>query len=100
MGVPADPVAGAIRQVDRVQGRVDPGLRIAAVVGGAQLKVGTCGQVRVEARRLDEAGHAVQRPRALDVGVAVEQQGAAGGGVISPSIIRRDVVLPAPFGPR
>ena len=39
---------------------------VAAVERGHQLEVLAAAQVRVEARRLDEAGDAVERARALD----------------------------------
>src|SRR5262249_39564860 len=44
------------------------------------LEVLAARQVRVEAWRLDEAGDAVERPRAIDERVAAEQPRVAGGG--------------------
>ena len=73
--------------------------RVAAVEGGDQLEVLAARQVGVEARRLDEAGHAVERARALDQRVAAEQLRACpASGRISPSSIRSDVVLPGAVG--
>ncbi len=65
--------------LDQLQRFVDPAGRIAAVVGGAQLQVLAAGHVGIEARRLDEAGDAVQRPRAVHLWIAPEQPGDAGG---------------------
>ena len=47
--------------------------RVAAVERGDQLEVAAARQVRVEARRLDEAGDAVEGARALEQRVAAEQ---------------------------
>jgi hypothetical protein len=58
---------------------VDPARRSAAVQRGAQLEVAAAGQIWVEARRLHEAGDAVERTRALDQRVAPEQSSGARG---------------------
>ena len=71
--VAADLVASPFGQVDQVEYLGDPRGRVAAVVGGQQLQVLAPTQVRVEARRLDEAGDAVERAGAFDEGVAAEQ---------------------------
>ena len=59
--VAADAIPGAVGELDGVQGGVDPPARVAAVERGQQLQVAPPGQVRVERRRLDEAGHARER---------------------------------------
>jgi hypothetical protein len=73
-------VARAVGEVDRVQRRVDPAARVAAVQRGHHLEVLAAAQVRVEARRLDEARDAVEGAGTLDVRVAPEQAHAAGVG--------------------
>ena len=65
--------------------------RVAAVERGEQLEVLAAGQVRVEARRLDEAGHAVERARARRTsGSRPNSATCPAVGRISPSIIRSD----------
>ena len=98
--VALDLVALAVGEVDRVERGVDARVRVAAVERGHQLEVPAAAQVRVEARRLDEARDAVERRRALPQRIAAEQPGDARVGRISPSSIRSEVVLPAPLGPR
>ena len=77
-------VARAAGEVDRVERGVDPAARVAAVERGHHLEVLAAAQVRVEARRLDEAGDAVERARALGLRVAPEQPHAAGVGADEP----------------
>ena len=71
--VAADLVARAVGELDGVERGVDPRGRVAAVERGDELEVPAAGQVGVEARRLDEAGDAVERAHALDERVAAEQ---------------------------
>ncbi len=66
--VAADLVVTSRVQVDGVQRVVDPLGRVAAVQRRHQFEVLAAGQVRIEARRLDEAGDAVQGARPLQRG--------------------------------
>src|SRR5436190_1803392 len=52
---------------------------LAAVERGEQLEVPAAAEIRVEARRLDEAGHSLERVDA-ELGVAAEQADRTGGG--------------------
>jgi len=76
--VAADPVLRAVAQLDGVEDLVDPARRAVAVQRRAELQVATARQVRVEARRLDEARDPVER-RDAGLRVAAEQPDAAGG---------------------
>ena len=78
--VAADLVARAIGQVDRVERLVDAVHGAVAVERRGHLEVAPAAHIRVEARRLDEAGDAVQGARPLREGVAPEQLRAAGVG--------------------
>ena len=71
--VPADLVALAVGQLDDVEDLVDAPRGVAAVERRQQLEVLAAGQVGVEARRLDEAGDAVERARAVHERVAPEE---------------------------
>src|SRR5262245_19888781 len=68
-------------EIDGVERVVDALRRVAAVQRGGHLQVPAAAQVRVEVRRLDEAGDAVQGARPLDEGIAPEQ---LGGAVVGP----------------
>ena len=99
--VAADAVACAVGQLDGVERRVDARRGVAAVEGGEQLEVPAAGQVGVEARRLDEARRR-RRARATPspAGRGRTARTVPAVGRIRPSIIRSEVVLPAPLGPR
>ncbi len=99
--VAADAVAGPVGEIDDVERLVDPRARVAAVERRQELEV-------LAARRGRDRSAAPPRtpprPRArarLASGSPAEQRAparrSAGSG---PSIIRSDVVLPAPLGPR
>ena len=77
--VAADAVLGPVGELDRVERRVDPRPRVAPVEGGQQLEVAPAVQVRVERRRLDESGDALERVD-RQLRVAAEQPHAARGG--------------------
>ena len=79
--VAADPVPGPVSQLDDVEHLVDAVLRAEAVVVGEQAQVLAAGEVRVEARRLDEAGDSLERlADALLDRVAAEELDRASGG--------------------
>ena len=61
--IASDPIAGAIGQLDGLQGRVDPAAGVVTVEGGQQLEVAPRGHVGIEGRRLHEARDAVECPR-------------------------------------
>src|SRR5579884_2539583 len=65
--------SSAAAQVDELEHLVDARLGGAAVEVGQQAQVAPAGQVRVEARSLDEAGDAVEGARAVVERVAPEQ---------------------------
>ncbi len=71
-----------------------------AVERREQLEVLAARSVGVEARRLDEARDALERPRAAAQRIAPEQLDRPSVGMIRPSAMRSVVVLPAPLGPR
>jgi hypothetical protein len=73
MRVALDLVVLARCEVDGLERVVDPRRRVATVERGDQLEVLATRHVRVEARRLDETGDAVQGARPLHEGVAPEQ---------------------------
>ena len=73
VGVPADAILGATRQIDGVERRIDLPAGVAAVERGDELEVLAAREVRVEARRLDEAGHAFERTDAIDHRIPAEQ---------------------------
>ena len=100
LGVAADLVVAATGELDDLEHLLDPLVVPTAVQGREQVEVPAPGQVGVERRRLDEAGHAVQRRDALGAGLRSNSSTSPEVGRTSPSIIRSDVVLPAPFGPR
>ncbi len=72
MRVAADAVTLAAGQLHGLQRLIDPVARAPAVVGGEHLQVAPRVEVRIEGRRLDEAGDPLQRLHALDR-VATEQ---------------------------
>ena len=74
--------------------------RAVPVERGEQFEVLAGAQVGVEAGRLDEAGDALERARALAHRIAPEQLDAALGRRDQPERHAQVVVLPAPFGPR
>ena len=99
--VAADAVALAVGQLDDVQRLVDPRRGVAAVERREQLEVLAAREVRIEARRLDEARDAVQRrARRRRSGRDPKSRTSPAVGRMSPSSIRSTVVLPAPLGPR
>ena len=100
VGVAADAILRPAGEVDGVERRVDLRARVAAVERRHQLEVLAAREVRVEARRLDEPRDALEGAHAVDHRIPAEQPGAPPLGRISPSSMRSDVVLPAPFGPR
>ena len=71
--VAADLVLGPVGEVDGVERLADPSCGSVAVERRHQLEVAAARQIRVEARRLDEAGDAVERGRTLQERVAPEQ---------------------------
>ncbi len=76
----AHAVAGARGQLDDLENLVDTLLRAVSVERGEQFEVLARGEVWIEARRLDEPGDALERPRALAQRIAPEQlDGALGG---------------------
>ena len=99
--VAADAMAGAIRQLDRLERRVDAVGRVAAVVGRAQLEVAArrAGTGRSAApRRSPATPSSAAGPSAM--GSRPNSVATPAVGRIRPSSIRSVVVLPAPFGPR
>ena len=79
--VAADLVLGAAGEVDGVERLVDPVLGAVAVERRHQLEVAAPAQVRVEARRLDEARDAVEGASALEQRIAAEE---ARGALVGP----------------
>ncbi len=71
--VAADAVLAAIAQLDDVEHLLDARARDATVEIAEQVQVAAAGQIRVEARALDETGHAVQSTRSVDQRVAAEE---------------------------
>ncbi len=71
--VAAHPVLGAGAELDHVEHLVDAPGGPVTVERGEEFEVLARAQVRVEARRLDEPGDALERVRAVAHGVAVEQ---------------------------
>ena len=63
----------AVAQLDDVEHLVDARRARAAVEVGEQAQVLAARQVGIEARALDEARDAVERPRAVDDRVAAEE---------------------------
>ena len=99
--VPADLVLRAVRELDEVEHLVDARRRSSAVEVGEQAKVAAPGEVRVEARAFDEAGDTVERTGSVGVADRARTAGRSPDvGAIRPSIMRSEVVFPAPFGPR
>ena len=103
----AEPLAHAVRvaahAVLGARGQLDGVERLADARGGAvaverrdQLQVAAAGEVRVEARRLDEPRHAVQGARPLDEGVAPEQLRGARVGPDQPEQHPQRRRLPGP----
>ena len=78
--VAADAVLRTVAQLDQLQHLLDAGGRVGFVVVGEQPQVLAPGEIRVEARPLDEAGDAVERLRAVDQRIAAEQLRLTGGG--------------------
>src|SRR5207247_7474345 len=67
-----DAIARAIAQVDDLEHLVDPPGGAVAVERGQELEVRAPAQIRIEARRLDESRHALQRSHA-ELRVAPEE---------------------------
>ena len=104
-----EPLAHAVRvaadavrwrlELDRLERCVDLVAGAVAVIGGQHLQVAPRAQVRIEGGRLDEPRHALQRAT-LSIGSRPNRRTLPSVGRIRPSIIRSEVVLPAPLGPR
>ena len=71
--VAADLVARPVGEVDGVQRSIDPAGGTIAVERGDELEIAPAAHVRIEARRLDEPGDAVERAHAVDQRVAPEE---------------------------
>ena len=74
MRVAAHAVLRPIRELDEVEYLVDASLGHAAVEVAEQAQVAAAREVRIEARPLDEAGDTVERPGAVDLRVAAEEE--------------------------
>ena len=96
--IAADAVLRAIAQLDDVEDLVDAARGAVAVQRRAQVEVAPAGQVRVEARRLDEARDPVERGHAR-LRVAPEQAHAALGRSDEPEHHAQRRGLPRAVGP-
>ena len=98
--VAADPVLGAVGQLDGLERLVDPRRRAAAVERGQQLEVARARSGTGRRRGASTKPATPSSARTLSCGSRPNSRTVPAVGRISPSIIRSEVVLPAPFGPR
>ena len=77
--VAPDTILAAIAQLDDVEHLLDARARNATVEIAEQVQVAAAGQIRIEARALDETGHPVQSTRSVDQRVAAEETRPAVG---------------------
>ena len=101
MRVRLDALVRTFRESHALERAADHAGGFAAARGGIHAQVLAPGQMRVEARLLDDRADAGERGRAL----RRERAGRAAASPrevarVSPSSMRMSVVLPAPFGPR